>query len=52
MASPALAGLVIECFYTGPSALGKLFPDVFGQEAPKSAVCLAATVVSIFFLAQ
>ena len=29
MASPALTSLVIECFYTGHSALGKLFPEVF-----------------------
>lgn len=47
MASPALAGLVIEFFYTGSSALGNIFPEAFAHEAPKAAVCLAATAVSI-----
>ncbi|KIM54419.1 hypothetical protein SCLCIDRAFT_136915 [Scleroderma citrinum Foug A] len=46
MASPALAGLVLEFFYTGPSALASLFPEVFAQEVPRSVVCLAATAVS------
>jgi len=46
MASPALAGLVIEFFYTGSSALGNLFPEVFAHEAPTTAICLAATAVS------
>ena len=49
MASPALAGLVTDFFYTGPSALGKLFPEVFAQEVPKPIVCLAATAVSVCF---
>ena len=49
MASPALAGLVNDFFYTGPSALGKLFPEVFAQEVPKPIVCLAATAVSVCF---
>ena len=49
MASLALAGLITNFFYTGPSVLGKLFPEVFAQEAPKSIVCLAATAVSICF---
>lgn len=47
MASLALAGLVTDFFYAGPSALGKLFPEVFAQEVPKPVVCLAATAVSI-----
>ena len=46
MASPALAGLVIEFFYTGTLALATLFPEVFSEEVPKSVVCLAATAVS------
>ncbi|KIM61389.1 hypothetical protein SCLCIDRAFT_87285, partial [Scleroderma citrinum Foug A] len=45
MALPALAGLVLEFFYTGPSALASLFPEVFAQEVPRSVVCLAATAV-------
>ena len=50
MASPALAGLVTEFFYTGPSALVTLFPEVFAREVPKSVVCLVATAVSDHFL--
>ena len=50
MASLTLAGLVTEFFYTGPSALMALFPEVFAQEVPKSVVCLVATVVSDHFL--
>ena len=50
MASPALAGLVTEFFYTGPSALAALFPEVFAWEMPKSVVCLIVTVVSDRFL--
>ena len=46
MASPALAGLILEFFYTGPSVLASRFPEVFAQEVPKSVVCLAATAVS------
>ena len=46
MASLALAGLIMEFFYAGPSALGGLFPEVFAQEVPKSVVCFAATAVS------
>ena len=50
MASPALAGLVTEFFYTGSSALATLFPEVFAWEVPKSIVCLVATAVSDRFL--
>ena len=50
MASPALAGLILNFFYTGPSALASLFPEVFTQEVPKPVVCLAATAVSTNFL--
>ncbi|KIM55800.1 hypothetical protein SCLCIDRAFT_133853, partial [Scleroderma citrinum Foug A] len=45
MASQALAGLILEFFYTGTSALASLFPEVFAQEVPKSVVCLAATAL-------
>jgi len=50
MASPALAGLIIKFFYTGSSALGNLFPEVFAHEAPTTAICLAATAVSTSFM--
>ena len=49
MASLALTSLITDFFYTGPSAFGKLFPEVFAQEALKSIVCLAVTPVSICF---
>ena len=39
MASLALTSLITDFFYTGPSAFGKLFPEVFAQEALKSIVC-------------
>ncbi|KIJ07459.1 hypothetical protein PAXINDRAFT_19355 [Paxillus involutus ATCC 200175] len=45
MASPALAGLIIEFFYTGSSAVGVLFPEVFGREVPKATVALAGTAL-------
>ncbi|KAI6041727.1 hypothetical protein EDC04DRAFT_2601509 [Pisolithus marmoratus] len=45
MASPALAGLVVDFFYATPSVLGHLFLEVFAQEVPKSVVCLAATAL-------
>ncbi|KAI6039468.1 hypothetical protein EDC04DRAFT_2895263 [Pisolithus marmoratus] len=45
MASPALAGLVVDFFYATPSVLGHLFLEVFVQEVPKSVVCLAATAL-------
>ncbi|KIM57866.1 hypothetical protein SCLCIDRAFT_129475, partial [Scleroderma citrinum Foug A] len=45
MASPALTGLVVDFFNTGPSALCSLFPEVFMQEVPKPTVCLTATAI-------
>ena len=45
-AAPALAALVCEFFYTGPAALGPVFPEVFGHEVLKVTVCLAATAVT------
>ena len=47
MAAPALAGLIVDFFYTGSTSLGTLFPEVFAREVPKSVVCLAATAVSV-----
>ncbi|KIM56169.1 hypothetical protein SCLCIDRAFT_133150 [Scleroderma citrinum Foug A] len=44
-AAPALAAMVIEFFYTAPLALGPIFPEIFGCEAPKVAICLAATAL-------
>ncbi|KIM54395.1 hypothetical protein SCLCIDRAFT_137040 [Scleroderma citrinum Foug A] len=44
-AAPALAAVVIEFFYTGPLVLGPVFPEIFTREAPKVAVCLAATAL-------
>jgi hypothetical protein len=49
MAAPALAALVVSFFYTGPSAVGVIFPEVFSREVPEVAVCLAATTVSVLF---
>ncbi|KAI5982361.1 hypothetical protein EDD15DRAFT_2377861 [Pisolithus albus] len=44
---PALAGLIIDFFYTSSSSsLGKLFPEVFSAEVPRVAVAIAATAVT------
>ena len=43
----ALAGLIIDFFYTGSTSLGTLFPEVFAWKVPKSVVCFAATAVSV-----
>ncbi|KAI6039270.1 hypothetical protein EDC04DRAFT_2603373 [Pisolithus marmoratus] len=44
---PALAGLIVDFFYTSSSlSLGKLFPEVFSAEVPRVAVAIAATVVT------
>ena len=50
MVSLALAGLITKFFYSGPFALGNLFPEVFACKVPRSVMCLAATAVSIGFL--
>ena len=34
--APALAGLIIDFFYTGSTSLGTLFPEVFVRKVPKS----------------
>jgi len=49
MASPVLAGLVVDFFYTGPSALCSLFPEVFAQEVPKPTVPCHNSSKKLFF---
>jgi Domain of unknown function (DUF6532) len=44
MAHPALATLVTDVFYSS-SSLNSVFPEIFSREAPKVAICLAATAV-------
>ncbi|KAI6028250.1 hypothetical protein EDC04DRAFT_2899001 [Pisolithus marmoratus] len=45
---PALAGLIVDFFYTSSSlSLGKLFPEVFSAEVPRVAVAIAATVLKV-----
>ncbi|KAG6373555.1 hypothetical protein JVT61DRAFT_6198 [Boletus reticuloceps] len=34
LAHPALAGLVVDFFYTTPNSVGSLFPEVFGNQVP------------------
>ncbi|KAF8452140.1 hypothetical protein L210DRAFT_933756 [Boletus edulis BED1] len=43
----ALAGLVINFFYTTSTSVGQLFPEVFLQEVPRVAVALAATALKV-----
>ncbi|KIM56652.1 hypothetical protein SCLCIDRAFT_132066, partial [Scleroderma citrinum Foug A] len=45
MASPALASLNVEFFYTRSSALCALFLEMFSWEVPKTIVCLTATAL-------
>ncbi|KAH7917601.1 hypothetical protein BV22DRAFT_1135273 [Leucogyrophana mollusca] len=45
LASPALAGLIVDYFYTGPNSVGMLFPEVFNKETPRPAVALAGTAL-------
>ena len=45
LAHPALAGLVVDFFYTDPNAVSILFPKVFASEVPHAAVMLAATAI-------
>ncbi|KAI5984512.1 hypothetical protein EDD15DRAFT_2375174 [Pisolithus albus] len=48
LAHPALAGLIIDFFYTSSSSsLGKLFPEVFSAEVPRVAVAIAATALKV-----
>ncbi|KAG6381469.1 hypothetical protein JVT61DRAFT_42 [Boletus reticuloceps] len=42
MAARALATLINIFLYSGPTALGAIFPKVFSCEVPQVAVCLAA----------
>ncbi|KAF8124295.1 hypothetical protein EV363DRAFT_1454613 [Boletus edulis] len=47
LAHPALSGLIIEFFYTGPAAVGKLFSEVFVKEVPRVTVALAMTALKV-----
>lgn len=47
LAHPALSAIVIDFFYTGSNSVGILFPEVFEDEAPRAAVALAGTAVSV-----
>ncbi|KAF8837389.1 hypothetical protein BDN67DRAFT_1013903 [Paxillus ammoniavirescens] len=44
---PALSGLIIDFFYTTSSSVGKLFPEVFGEEVPRVTIVLAATTIKV-----
>jgi len=44
---PALSGLIIDFFYNCSASVGKLFPEVFGQEILRVMVAIAATAVGI-----
>ncbi|KAF8130103.1 hypothetical protein EV363DRAFT_1450562 [Boletus edulis] len=47
LAHPALSGLIIEFFYTGPAAVGKLFSEVFVKEVLRVTVALAVTALKV-----
>ncbi|KAI6032440.1 hypothetical protein EDC04DRAFT_2898154 [Pisolithus marmoratus] len=48
LAHPALAGLIVDFFYTSSSSsLSKPFPEVFSAEVPRVAVAIAATVLKV-----
>ncbi|KAF8449208.1 hypothetical protein L210DRAFT_3640832 [Boletus edulis BED1] len=47
LAHPPIKGLVIDFFYTSPSAVSKLFPEVFAGEVPRVTVALAATALKV-----
>ncbi|KAI6006143.1 hypothetical protein EDC04DRAFT_2907948 [Pisolithus marmoratus] len=42
---PALSTLIIKFFYTGTNAMVNVFPEVFQNEVPHSAVALATTAI-------
>ena len=50
LAHPALSGLIIDFFYTSPSSVGQLFPEVFQVEVPRVTVAISATAVIYFCL--
>ncbi|KAF9235104.1 hypothetical protein BU15DRAFT_78336 [Melanogaster broomeanus] len=45
LAHPALKGLVLDFFYTGPNSVGAMFPEVFRHEVPRPAIALAVTAL-------
>ncbi|KAI6004674.1 hypothetical protein EDD15DRAFT_2359402 [Pisolithus albus] len=47
LAHPALAGLIIDFFYSGSTSVGQLFPEVFSPEVPRVAVAIAATALKV-----
>ncbi|KAF9228179.1 hypothetical protein BS17DRAFT_813129 [Gyrodon lividus] len=47
LAHPALSGLIIYFFYTGPNLMGNLFPEVFKKEVPRATIALAATAIKL-----
>ncbi|KAI9570932.1 hypothetical protein HD554DRAFT_2169716 [Boletus coccyginus] len=47
LAHPALSGLIIDFFYTSPTSVGKLFPEVFAREVPRVTVAIAATALKV-----
>lgn len=46
---PALSGLIIDFFYTGPSSVGQLFPEVFQIKVPRVTVAISYSSKIIFF---
>ncbi|KIM52386.1 hypothetical protein SCLCIDRAFT_141189, partial [Scleroderma citrinum Foug A] len=47
LAHPTLSGLIIDFFYTGPSSVGQLFPEVFQIEVPRVTVAISATALKV-----
>ncbi|KIK74988.1 hypothetical protein PAXRUDRAFT_19373 [Paxillus rubicundulus Ve08.2h10] len=47
LAHPALSGLIIDFFYTGPNSMGNIFPEVFEKEVPRATVTLATTAIKL-----
>ncbi|KAI6046663.1 hypothetical protein EDC04DRAFT_2597798 [Pisolithus marmoratus] len=47
LAHPALAGLIINSFYTSSTLLGQLFPEVFSPEVPRLKVVLDEIVSGV-----
>ncbi|KAF8836312.1 hypothetical protein BDN67DRAFT_1014799 [Paxillus ammoniavirescens] len=47
LAHPALSGIIINFFYTTSSSVGKLFPEVCGEEVQRVTIVLAATTIKV-----
>ncbi|KAI6124967.1 hypothetical protein EV401DRAFT_2068549 [Pisolithus croceorrhizus] len=47
LAHLALAGLIVDFFYSGSTLVGQLFPEVFSLEVPRVAVAIAATALKV-----